>query len=59
VDREATLDLPDDELRALLDGALAPAAREIDATRTGPVFAQRPKEQHSWFVPDGTLADTV
>jgi glutamate/tyrosine decarboxylase-like PLP-dependent enzyme len=45
VRREATLDLPDDELCALLDGALALAAREINATRTGPVFAKRPSAE--------------
>jgi aromatic-L-amino-acid/L-tryptophan decarboxylase len=36
--REDTLDLPDSELRALFHGAEHLARREIDATRSGPVF---------------------
>ena len=38
--RKDTLDLPDDSLDALLDRVGAMAAREIGATRSGPVFDQ-------------------
>jgi aromatic-L-amino-acid decarboxylase len=41
-DPDATLELPDDELRALFDGALALAERELEATRTGPIFSSPP-----------------
>jgi glutamate/tyrosine decarboxylase-like PLP-dependent enzyme len=44
-DGDATLDLPDDELRVLFDGALALAERELEATKTGPVFAQPPSAE--------------
>jgi aromatic-L-amino-acid/L-tryptophan decarboxylase len=44
-DRSASLDLPDDELRALFDGALELALRQIEATRTGPVFAAPPSAE--------------
>jgi glutamate/tyrosine decarboxylase-like PLP-dependent enzyme len=44
-DRDATLDLPDDELRALLDGALALVERELGATRGGPVFTAPPSAE--------------
>jgi glutamate/tyrosine decarboxylase-like PLP-dependent enzyme len=43
--REATLDLADEELDALLAGASAIAAREIRATRTGPIYAEPPSSE--------------
>src|SRR5215210_7418124 len=44
-ERDSTLDLADDELRALLDGASALAEREIGATRDGPIFAEPPSAE--------------
>jgi len=41
-DRDTTLDLPDDELRTLFDGALALAERELEATRSGPIYSTPP-----------------
>jgi aromatic-L-amino-acid/L-tryptophan decarboxylase len=43
--REATLDLPDDELRALFDGARSLAEQEIRAARGGPIFAEPPSAE--------------
>lgn len=43
--REATLDLPDEELRGLLAGAVALAEREIRAARTGPIFVEPPSSE--------------
>ena len=40
--REASLDLPDAELAALLAGATALAERELAAARLGPVFERPP-----------------
>jgi glutamate/tyrosine decarboxylase-like PLP-dependent enzyme len=42
--RAATLDLPDEEVRALLAGAEALALRELEATRDGPVFEEPPSD---------------
>ena len=42
---QATLDLADEELEALLAGASALAAREIRATRTGPLYAETPSAE--------------
>jgi glutamate/tyrosine decarboxylase-like PLP-dependent enzyme len=41
-ERDATLDLPDDELRELFARATELAEREIRATRDGPIFAEPP-----------------
>jgi aromatic-L-amino-acid decarboxylase len=41
-ERQASLDLSGAELRALLDGVAALAARELDATASGPVFDHPP-----------------
>jgi len=43
--RDTTLDLADEELDALLAGASAIAAREIHATRTGPIYAEPPSSE--------------
>jgi aromatic-L-amino-acid/L-tryptophan decarboxylase len=44
-DREASLDLPDEDLRALLAGVTALAEQEIAATRTGPVYDHPPSAE--------------
>jgi aromatic-L-amino-acid/L-tryptophan decarboxylase len=43
--REATLDLPDEELGALLEAARALAEQEIRAAREGPIFSQPPSAE--------------
>jgi aromatic-L-amino-acid decarboxylase len=43
--RRATLDLGDDELRALLAGAVVLAEREIQAARDGPIFSEPPSAE--------------
>jgi glutamate/tyrosine decarboxylase-like PLP-dependent enzyme len=45
VDRGATLDLADDELRALLAGVAALAEREIRAAREGAIFSEPPSAE--------------
>src|SRR5262245_19286210 len=52
-DRAATLDLPDDDLRALFDGALALAQREIEAARTGPIYSEPPSAERFERLLDG------
>ena len=42
---QTTLDLVDEELEALLAGASAIAAREVRATRTGPIYAEPPSAE--------------
>lgn len=44
-DRAATLDLPDDDLRALFEGALGLAQREIAAAQTGPIYSEPPSAE--------------
>ena len=44
-DRAATLDLPDDDLRALFEGALALAQREVEAAQTGPIYSEPPSAE--------------
>jgi aromatic-L-amino-acid decarboxylase len=44
-EREASLDLPEAELRALLDGVTALAEREVAAARSGPVFDHPPSAE--------------
>jgi aromatic-L-amino-acid/L-tryptophan decarboxylase len=51
--REATLDLPDPELKALLDGAMALAEREIRAAREGRIFAEPPSAERLRHLLDG------
>jgi aromatic-L-amino-acid/L-tryptophan decarboxylase len=54
--REATLDLPDEELRALLARAAELAQRELAATRDGPVFSEPPSaERISRLIGGGEL----
>jgi len=53
-DRDATLDLPDDELRALFEGALALAQREIEAAQTGPIYSQPPSAERFERLLDGS-----
>src|SRR5512132_1506478 len=43
--REASLDLADEELRALMRGAAELAEREIRATRDGPIFPEPPSAE--------------
>jgi aromatic-L-amino-acid decarboxylase len=53
-DPDTSLDLPDDELRVLFDGALALAERELEAAGTGPIFARPPSvEQLDELLADG------
>ena len=53
-DRKATLDLADDDLRALFDGALALAEREIQAAQTGPIYSEPPSaERFEALLADG------
>jgi aromatic-L-amino-acid/L-tryptophan decarboxylase len=51
--RKATLDLDDDELRALLAGAADLAEREIKAARNGPVFLKPPSGERLAALFDG------
>jgi glutamate/tyrosine decarboxylase-like PLP-dependent enzyme len=53
-DRAATLDLPDDELRALFEGALALAQREIEAAQTGPIYSEPPSAERFEQLLDGS-----
>jgi len=53
-DRAATLDLPDDELRALFEGALALAQREIEAAQTGPIYSEPPSAERFERLLDGS-----
>ena len=53
--RAATLELADEDLRALLAGASALAEREIRATREGPVFAEPPSPERLAPLADGDL----
>jgi hypothetical protein len=53
-DRAASLDLPDDDLRALFDGALALAQREIEAAQTGPIYSEPPSAERFEPLLDGS-----
>jgi len=58
-ERRATLDLAGEELRALLSGVTALAAKEIEAAREGPVFVAPPSAErlHELLDADGALPD--
>src|SRR4051794_37507666 len=53
-DRAATLDVPDDDRRALFEGALALAQREIEAAQTGPIYSEPPSAERFERLLDGS-----